>query len=63
MLPIYFLLYICGYFVSLVVTRSLDAEDVLLFGEILKRAGVAPETKRTIIGRIYKGNMEKIDVI
>ncbi len=62
MLPVYFLLYICGYFVSLVVTRSLDAEDVFLFGEVMKRTGVSPEVTRNIIGRIYKGNMEKSDV-
>ena len=62
MLPVYFLLYVCGYFVSLVVTRSLDAEDVLLFGELMKRTGVSPEVTKNIIGRISRGNMEKRDV-
>jgi O-antigen/teichoic acid export membrane protein len=62
MLPIYFLLYICGYVASLIFTRSLDAEDVLLFVEVMKRTGVSPELTRNIIGRIYKGNMEKSDV-
>ena len=62
MLPVYFILFICGYFVSLVITRSLDAEDVLLFSEVMKRIGVSPEITGNIIGRIYKGNVEKIDV-
>ncbi len=63
MLPVYLVLYVCGYVASLFLTHSVDAEDIFLFGEILKRAGVAPETTRTIIGRIYKGNLEKIDVL
>ncbi|MGC2063686.1 MAG: MATE family efflux transporter [Thermodesulfovibrionales bacterium] len=54
MLPVYFLLYICGYIALLILTRSLDAEDVFLFGEILKKAGVAPEAAQKIIGKIYK---------
>jgi O-antigen/teichoic acid export membrane protein len=62
MLPIYFLLYICGYVASLIFTRGLDAEDVLLFGEVMKRTGVTQEITRNIIGKIYKGNMEKSDV-
>jgi Na+-driven multidrug efflux pump len=62
MLPVYFFLFICGYVVSLFLTRSIDPYDVFLFGEILKRAGVAPEVAQNIMGRISKGNLGKIDV-
>jgi O-antigen/teichoic acid export membrane protein len=54
MLPVYFLLFIFGYVVSLILTRSLDAEDVFLFGEILKRAGIDPELTQKMIRLIYK---------
>ena len=60
-LPVYFLLYICGYLASLILTRSLDAEDVFLFSEILKRAGVEPETTRRIMKKIRMGNTGQID--
>jgi O-antigen/teichoic acid export membrane protein len=54
MLPVYFLLYICGYLVSLVLTKSVDENDVLLFETILKKTGVAPEAVQKIVGRIRK---------
>jgi O-antigen/teichoic acid export membrane protein len=63
MLPLYLLLYIGGYMALLILTRSLDLHDVFLFGEILKRAGVAPEVTQNIIGKISRGNLRKIDVI
>ena len=56
MLPLYLLLYIGGYIASLILTRSLDSQDIFLFGEVLKRAGVAPEITQDIMGRISKGN-------
>jgi O-antigen/teichoic acid export membrane protein len=61
MLPLYFLLYVGGYMVSLVFTRSIDPQDVFLFGEVLKRAGVASEATQNIMARISKGNLGKID--
>jgi O-antigen/teichoic acid export membrane protein len=42
-LPIYFLLYICGYIVSLIFTRSLDAEDFFLLELLLTKAGINAE--------------------
>lgn len=54
MLPVYLFLYIFGYLALLILTRSLDAEDVFLFGEILKKAGVPPETARKFIGHIVR---------
>jgi O-antigen/teichoic acid export membrane protein len=54
MLPVYFLLFICGYLVSLVFTKSVDESDVHLFETILKKTGVAPEGVQRIAGRIRK---------
>lgn len=54
MLPIYLFLYIFGYLASLILTRSIDDEDFFLIGEILKKAGVAPETARKIMRRLNK---------
>jgi O-antigen/teichoic acid export membrane protein len=62
MLPLYFLLYIGGYIASLVITRSLDAEDVFLFEKILQKAGLTPEATRKVIAKIYKQNPNKSDV-
>lgn len=61
MLPVYFLLYICGYIASLVFTRSVDDEDVLLLEALLKRAGVAPEVTRGIAAGIHKWTKGKIN--
>ena len=54
MLPVYFVLYISGYIASLIFTRSIDDEDFMLFGEILKRIGIAPENARKLMEKIYK---------
>jgi O-antigen/teichoic acid export membrane protein len=62
MLPLYFLLYVGGYMVSLILTRSIDSQDAFLFGEVLNRAGVAPKVARQIVGKIYKGDVRKINV-
>jgi O-antigen/teichoic acid export membrane protein len=62
MLPIYLFLYIFGYLASLILTRSIDDEDFFLFGEILKKAGVAPETARTVMGMIYKVKIKDFDL-
>jgi O-antigen/teichoic acid export membrane protein len=62
LLPVYFLLYVCGYVASLMLTGSLDKEDAFLLGELLKRGGVSPEVAQKIIARISKRRREKIDV-
>lgn len=62
MLPLYFILYVGGYLVSLILTRSIDFQDVFLFGEILKRAGVTPSVTQNIMNRISRWNLGKIDV-
>ena len=54
MLPVYFLLYVCGYAASLIFTNSLEAEDIFLIKKIMERAGFAPEAAQRIIGKIYK---------
>ena len=62
MLPLYFILYVGGYLVSLILTRSIDFQDVFLFGEVLKRAGVTPSVTQNIMSRISRGNLGKTDV-
>jgi O-antigen/teichoic acid export membrane protein len=40
MMPLYFIIFFAGYCVSLLVTRSLDKEDIMLFSAILERMGM-----------------------
>jgi O-antigen/teichoic acid export membrane protein len=58
MLPVYFLLYICGYIASLVFTRSIDKEDVFLFTGILERLGVSVGPVIRVIGRLNNVKIE-----
>jgi hypothetical protein len=46
--PFYFLLYICGYLASLILTRSVDVNDILLLETLLNKVGVLPETTNKI---------------
>ena len=59
MLPVYFLLYICGYFASLVLTRSIDNEDAFLFTGILKRIGVSGDPVKRVMGRLNNAKIEE----
>jgi O-antigen/teichoic acid export membrane protein len=61
MLPVYFLLYIFGYIASLILTRSLDTEDIFLFEKVMEKAGLAPEATRKMLGWIYRMDMEEVD--
>jgi O-antigen/teichoic acid export membrane protein len=61
-LPVYFILYICGYVASLVLTRSLEAEDIFLIKKIMERAGVAPEAAQRIMGKLPKGKAGATDI-
>ncbi len=62
MLPAYFLLYVGGYLLSLLMTRSLDEEDIVLLVTLLNRAGADPDLTKRIVRKIYRGNTEKIDL-
>ena len=61
MLPVYFLLYICGYIASLFLTRSLHNEDIFLFRELMNTAGVAPVITEKIIRKISYAIVENIN--
>jgi O-antigen/teichoic acid export membrane protein len=51
MLPLYLILFMGCYIVSLVITRSVDDEDILLFEAISKRTGLEMRPIRKILRR------------
>ncbi|MEJ2697622.1 MAG: flippase [Candidatus Sulfobium sp.] len=40
MLPVYFLLFIGGYAASLLITRSIEREDIFIFREVMAKVGI-----------------------
>lgn len=54
MLPVYFILYICGYMASLILTRSIDEDDIMLLETLLNKLGVAPVITKKITDSIYE---------
>jgi O-antigen/teichoic acid export membrane protein len=40
MLPVYLLLFLCGYLLSILLTKSIDEEDIYIFETILGKLGV-----------------------
>jgi len=61
MLPVYFCLYIAGYLLLLMLTRSLDDEDIFLLKEFMAKAGVMPETSDKVIRKIYRRDILRKD--
>ena len=51
MLPVYFLLFVGGYAASLLLTKSIEEEDLFLFGRVLNRLGAKPEPVLALLGR------------
>ena len=51
MLPVYFFLFITGYVGSLLLTKSIEEEDIFIFGRVLNRLGVNPEHALAFLGR------------
>jgi O-antigen/teichoic acid export membrane protein len=51
MLPLYFMLFLIGYFVSLLLTRSLDREDIAMFEAISEKTGLEMKFIRKLIYR------------
>ncbi|MBF0557408.1 MAG: flippase [Nitrospirae bacterium] len=49
MLPIYLSLYLGGYFISLMVTKSFDLQDIELFEIISQKTGFSMDTVRKIL--------------
>jgi O-antigen/teichoic acid export membrane protein len=40
MLPLYFVLFIAGYAASLLITKSIEREDIFIFQEVMKKLGL-----------------------
>jgi len=51
MMPVYFILFIGGYGASLLLSRSLDSDDIALFESVLKRTGLKVKWLRQLITR------------
>jgi len=51
MLPLYFTLFIIGYIVSLILTRSVDKEDLEMFDAIARRMGIEIIWLRNLLDR------------
>ncbi len=54
LLPFYFILFIAGYAVSLLLTKSICSEDIALFEAISKKTGLKMNLTRRIIGRFIR---------
>ncbi len=55
MLPVYFLLFVGGYGASLLLTRSIEAEDLFILERVLNRMGVQPEPVLAFFERFTRG--------
>jgi O-antigen/teichoic acid export membrane protein len=49
MLPIYLIFYLSGYFISLIITKSFDAQDIDLFETISKKTGFRMNIIRKVL--------------
>ena len=54
MLPLYFLIFLCGYLISILVTKSLDEEDLFLFKMTLDKLGVSEQHIDSLLKFISK---------
>jgi O-antigen/teichoic acid export membrane protein len=54
MLPLYFLLFVGGYAASLLITRSIEREDIFIFQEVLKKMGVEGATAVRFLSRFVR---------
>lgn len=54
MLPVYFSVFLCGYLISILVTKSLDEEDVFLFKMTLHKLGVSDQRIDSLLKFISK---------
>jgi O-antigen/teichoic acid export membrane protein len=52
MLPIFFVLFVVGYIISLILTKSIDEEDVFIFKTIERKAGIDLKTIKNIVGKL-----------
>ena len=54
MLPLYFLLFIFGYALSIILTRSIDEEDAFLFKMVMDKLGVSGPMTESLM-KLYRG--------
>lgn len=52
MMPVYLLLFIAGYAFSIIVTRSIDGEDVALMRAVSEKTGMVPKTLMRLLERM-----------
>lgn len=49
MLPAYFTLFMCGFIISLLLTRSIDKEDIFLLDAVSKKTGLELATAKKLV--------------
>lgn len=54
MLPLYFLVFMGGYAASLLMTRSLEREDIFIFREVMGKLGIKSEVVVRFLNRFEK---------
>jgi O-antigen/teichoic acid export membrane protein len=54
MLPVYFLLFMGGYVASLLITRSLESEDIFIFREVIGKLGIEGAGAVRLLGRFVR---------
>jgi O-antigen/teichoic acid export membrane protein len=54
LLPVYLVLFVSGYLFSLLITRSLDREDIEMFEAVSKRSGLRMEMLRKLIHKFAR---------
>ncbi|MDA8326857.1 MAG: polysaccharide biosynthesis C-terminal domain-containing protein, partial [Nitrospiraceae bacterium] len=61
MLPVYFLLFIGGYGASLLLTKSIEAEDLYMMERVFGRLGVRPRRLMGLLSKVSSPEVEKPD--
>jgi O-antigen/teichoic acid export membrane protein len=54
MLPLYFLLFVGGYTASLLITKSIEREDIFIFQEVMKKLGMEGARAVGFLGRFVR---------
>jgi O-antigen/teichoic acid export membrane protein len=54
MLPLYLLAFVCGYCAVLLLTKSVEREDLYIFEQVLKKVGVQSQNAKRIIGKFSR---------
>ena len=54
MLPAYFILFMGGYAASLLITRSIEREDIFIFREVMRKLGINGDATISFLGRFVR---------